>query len=90
MGPDMTKNNQWHHLRAAATTKPFPDATRVKVTARLGLQVAESMSWRRPGGRPYAWFSGSQHESSTSTDRQLYNATIEAAETALYRDDDER
>ena len=76
--------------RATATVLPYPDWKHVRVHARIGLSSSTSLAWRRPGGRAYISFGGAVHESDTRTIRRLRDASTEAAETLLYRDDDER
>ena len=85
----MTHDNRHLALRASARPAPFPDWTRVRVTARLGLNVAESINFRRPGGKVYSTYGGPIHNSTLSEDRKPRRATLEAADAVLYRSNDD-
>jgi hypothetical protein len=61
-----------------------------RASASVGLSTSTSLAWRRPGDRAYISFGGALHESDTRTIRRLRDASTEAAETSLYREDDER
>jgi hypothetical protein len=70
--------------------KPHPDWRHVRIYTRIGLNASIASAWRRPGGQPYIFSAGPIHEANPRTTRTLRRITEEAADAALYRDDDER